>query len=172
MNHFNIGDTVWHAKAMNKEKWITCPDCLGTRTLKVILGDGTEHVIDCAGCSRGYEGPTGSIRSYNYESVIEPKTITGVQIKSDEVEYYSECWILKACDVFATETEARERSAILMTEYEEAERKRLASKEKPSRDWAWHVHYHRSCIRKAEAEYAYHTAKLAVSLTHKKEGAA
>lgn len=173
MTRFNIGDTVWHARAQNTKKFIECPDCFGTKYLKVILGDGTELTIDCAGCSGG--SWPGAVKSYDYDIEVRSLMITGMQINQNIIEYHSTIpgsssyWNLSQSDVFATREEAEVRSAVLMDEHKSAEIKRLASKEKDTRTWAWHVHYHRDCIRKANKDIEYHAAKLAFALTHKKE---
>jgi hypothetical protein len=52
------------------------------------------------------------------------------------------------------------------------EEHRLATREKPTRTWAWNATYHRGCIRKAEHDLEYHRSKLTVALIHKKEGTA
>ena len=63
---FKIGDKVFQANYGRHERWIVCPDCLGTKHVKVILGDGTEVQIECGGCDPGgYEPSLGRIWQYD-----------------------------------------------------------------------------------------------------------
>lgn len=163
---FNIGDKVWIAKVCNSEKWVTCPDCFGGKTLKVILGDGTELTIPCVGCAPGLEFPRGVIRQYEWGPSVEPSTITGMEITLKNTEYHFSCWRIDAENVFATKEEAESRAAELAQTKAQEDAIAFQKKDKPTRDWAWHVHYHRRQIRDAEKTIAYAQAKLGIALTH------
>jgi hypothetical protein len=165
---FNIGDTVFHANYSMGEQWVTCPDCFGTKTLKVILGDGTEYVIDCAGCSHGCTPPSGQVKRYAHSSFIEEVVISGVQQTDKGYEYRSYYHILSGENVFATREEAEARAAELITIKDQEEQERLQRKEKDTRSWAWHVHYHRDKIRRAKTEIEYSEKKLGIAITKAK----
>ncbi len=169
---FNIGDIIWHASCRGTDKWITCPDCFGTKTLKVILGDGTELVIPCAGCACGFDPPRGVVKTYDYGPRVEQVEITGVEMSATETKYRSSGWIFKDDDVFATKEEAEARCVELVAQRVQEEADRLHLKEKDHRSWAWHVHYHRDEIRRKQKEIEMHTAKLNVALEHSKEQSA
>jgi len=151
------------------DKWVTCPDCFGTKTLSVILGDGTEMVIDCAGCAPGLNEPRGVIKSYDYEPIVESKTVTGLSIDGEEIEYHfhlaGSCYtVAKSEDIFASKGEAEERAEVLFEECRRNQENSLQRKEKPTRDWAWHVHYYRQQIRRAKQDIERAEAKLNVAI--------
>ena len=76
---FKIGDTCWYARAGQHENQITCPDCNGTRRIRMILENDEQVSIDCGGCSRGYLGSLGTITEYGFKAVVRSATIDGVQ---------------------------------------------------------------------------------------------
>lgn len=166
---FSIGDTVWRAHADRTEKWVTCPDCFGTKTLRVVLGDGTEHTMDCAGCAAGYNPPRGGVQSYDFTPRATNDVITEIRLGPGGVEYTFGGWIFKESDVFPTYEEAMARAAELIIEREAEEKAAFLRKTNPNRSWAWHVHYHRDNIRQAERNLAFHTEKLNVARAKAKE---
>lgn len=161
---FNIGDVVYAAVLEGKEESIPCPDCFGTKCLRVILGDGTEHTIDCAGCSPGgYDRPSGLIRISRYSARAKRITISGMDISETGCEYRSGCDNYQAANLFHDEAGAVARAAVLAKDREAQQLDELRRKEKPARTWAWHVHYHRRLIRDAKETIARSEAKLAVA---------
>jgi hypothetical protein len=167
---YTIGQAVWIVTFDPVERKETCPDCGGTKSLRAILFDGTEHVIDCAGCSRGFNG------SYGYFTVFDrlphPKftVITGIHSTGAGIEYETHAHHrMPEAKVFLAQTEAEECAAIDALAHNEQERARFQKKEKDTRTWAWNVHYHRDRIRRAEKDIAYHAGKLAVARAKAKE---
>jgi len=163
---FNLGDLVFRATYGRHEKWVTCPDCLGTRHVKVILGDGTEVTIECGGCyPGGFEASKGVILQYEYRVEVRTHTVTGVTVRSGGAEYeldkFGGCsfYVATDKDVFATEAEALAYGESMRAEHEEAENKRLMSKTKDHKSWAWNATYHRREIARHEREIAYHKQK-------------
>lgn len=72
---FAIGETVWHAGAKYRDEYPVCPDCAGTKTVTVRLGNGDEHAIPCGCCGGGtYEGAKGYIK--HTLCVYEPTQLT------------------------------------------------------------------------------------------------
>ena len=88
MKPFDLGAKVFMSHYGRHEKWVTCPDCLGSKTIRVILGDETELTIECGGCNPGgFRPPTGMIPQYDYETLVVERTVTGVKVTRDSVEY-------------------------------------------------------------------------------------
>lgn len=174
MSKYQIGDTVWHASMKHSLKAVTCPDCFGRRALRVILGDDSEVVIDCQGCSLGYNPPRGHINVDVYEAEPDTLLIDRVelqQVNGEVVALYSGegRYHAKESDLFTTEVEARERAKALAIEHSETAAQNLKRKEKDTHTWAWNVTYHRRCIKQATRDLAYHTSKLEVALVKRKE---
>lgn len=167
---FNIGDAVWRATWDYTEKWVACPDCGETRSMTVTLWDKTEHVIPCVGCARGYGPSSGVVSTYTYVANAHSETVTGLQVKGDNYEYRTtgSCMV-EAGELFATREEAMERAAEMTIEKQREADAKIYKKDKPSRDWAWHVHYHRRCAKRAQVDLEYHTAKLNAAKTKAKK---
>jgi Arc/MetJ-type ribon-helix-helix transcriptional regulator len=167
---FNVGDTVYQATAGQEQCWITCPECLGSGRLRVILGDDSEVSIACECCSRGYEGSPGRLQTYRFEGNVIERTITGMEVRQSHPARYSfGCWSTEETDLFATRDEACRRALVLVIEHDAEETKRLKYKKKNHKTWAWNVHYYRSGIRKAKEEIARYEARLAVAPKNVKE---
>jgi hypothetical protein len=165
---FKIGDKVFQASYGRQERWITCPDCLGSKRVKVILGDGTEVSIECGGCyPGGYEPSRGAIRQYDFAVEVTERTVTGVCMHGTEVKYELDnhggsYYTGDDTTVFATVEEARAKGERDKAEHEEAENKRFLAKTKDHHSWAWNSTYHRRCAEKARKEMEYHQDKARV----------
>lgn len=164
---YTIGSIVWWATTETERKYIQCSDCFGKKYIKVELADDDKTVltIPCEGCTRGYEWPSGLIETW--EAVVSVKTasITGVNLDHEGVEYRSatsstSSYILKEEDLFENEDEAKARAEVIAAERTEAEAARHRNKLKPTKSWAWHVTYHRNCLKRAEKEVEYHTSQM------------
>ena len=172
---FNLGDTVYMASYEAVYRNIVCPDCLGSKRVKVVLGDGTEVSIECGGCDPGgYEPSTGYVRQVNYEIVVHKRTVTGVTLSSIGVEYQLDkfdCSYYTGTDAtcFATEQEANQKAESDKTASEAEENKRLMAKTKDHKSWAWNATYHRKCAKNAKRELEYHEDKARICAKNAKE---
>lgn len=149
------------------EAFITCTHCLGQRALTVIMGDGSQVSIACAGCEAGDLGSTGEMRVHTYEAHVQTGVVTGIEIAGENLRYSMNGW--RADNIFATAEEAQAKVAEMYAAHEAEVAARPAQKVKPSRNWAWHVHYHRSEITRQEKSIEYHKAALAVAKLKAKE---
>jgi hypothetical protein len=176
---YNIGDQVWRCSWDSEKVSETCPECGGTKHLRVILWDGTEHTIACEGCKEGYYGPSGTVYRYERQPKAEPCEVTGVEIQTYKdpaiVEYrvtqFGSTYCTEEYRVFDNEIDALAKARAVCDEQNEADRQRVRQKAKDHRSWSWHVHYHRKAIRDAEKKVAYHTAALEVARAKAKEAA-
>lgn len=176
---FKIGDVVFWACNEMKKRYVKCPECFGKKYLTVIMGDDSQVTVDCVACGGGvHNGSSGVIETYDYEICVVKKIITGMEVSPVKTEYksHTHCdtvcssWVtLKEEDIFLTEPEAVARASILKSIQEKEEAERLTQKQDHRRTWSWNAHYHRDCIRRANKDLAYHTAKLEVAKTHVKE---
>lgn len=168
---FNIGSEVWYASTQTLNTTVPCPDCFGTRWLKVELADGTVHTIDCAGCARGYLGPAGFLESYVVQELVTQHVITGVSYTAEEGIKYTAVGFYEAPEsvVFETEEDAKEEAARLTVKRTEVETKRLANRMDNAHTWAWHVHYHRRALKEARKQVELHSAQLEAAKRHTKE---
>ena len=168
---FDVGDAAWWARWDSAPNYVTCPDCGGTGQITVILHDEAQMSIECSNCSRGYNPPTGRIQVYDRTARAVPVIIRGFEVRDGEVRWQTDLsYIIDDDRLFEGEQAAIECGARLATEADKAERDQIAKKEKDTRSWAWNASYHRGCIKRAEKEIAYHTAKLqAANLKVRKE---
>lgn len=175
---FQIGDKVFKGTYDRREKWVTCPDCLGSKTVKVILADSTELTIECGGCDPGgYKGSIGRIRQYDWSTDAKEMTVTGVCMKANSVSYELNNWGEGSYytgtdeDTFATKDEAQAHGDIEKVAREADENKRLMAKTKNARSWAWNATYHRRCIKDHEEQLEYHRSKVQICAAKAKEPA-
>jgi len=173
---FKIGDKCWYARAGQEEIKTTCPDCDGTRRIRMILANDEQISIDCGGCGLGYMGATGTITEYKFKAFVINAAIDGIEETRENTKYRVSSFTggyysFDEKDVFLTEEEAVERCKLLVKEAEDAEKERLLRKEKDTKSWAWNASYHRRCIKDAEKNLSYHKSKLSVASAKAKETA-
>ena len=64
MTH-KIGDVVWTARLKHCEFRETCPDCLGTKAVTLLLENGERHKLECKTCyPGGFDPPRGYITKW------------------------------------------------------------------------------------------------------------
>ncbi len=167
---YEIGQSVWVATWDSSENYVTCPDCGGTGRIRVIHHDDTVMSIECAGCSLGYDPPTGRVRVYDRRPRAELTYIVGVEITAGKTEWNTKGrWHLDEAEIYETEDEALAAAVLKAEKADREEREKIATKEKPTRTWSWNAHYHRRQIKDAERNLKHHTAKLAVARLKAKE---
>ena len=170
MKIYNIGDKVWYAQRKAIERQELCPDCFGTRALTVIKGDGEQVSIECAGCARGFESPTGYISWHGHVIDVAEVVIEKVEQTALEIKYgFRGCYHADADCMCDTKEEAEAQALKLAEKHNKEELERIYRKHKHDRTWAWNAHYHRDCIKRAERDLEYHKAKLAVAKVKAKE---
>lgn len=176
MSAFEIGQTVFMVEYGRREHFVTCPDCLGSKHVLVVLGDGTEITIECGGCDPGGLEPSrGVIKQYSYENTYRKHKVTGVKVSTSGVEYELDnygngsYYNAAAKDVFLTQEDAIAAGLVRKLEHEVAENKRLMGKTRDEKSWKWNATYHRSCIKKLERELEYHKSKVQVCSAKVKE---
>ena len=176
---FKIGDEVFKARYDKVETFVTCPDCGGTRYVRVLLHDDTEIRVECGCCNRGgYQPSTGQIKQYQYTTFASPYTVTGISTRSDNISYELNnfgsgmYWTGDESELFPTIVEAMEAGEKKKAAHEAEENKRLMAKTKDAKSWAWNAAYHRNCIKKAEQDIEYHRSKVQIFASKAKEKAA
>lgn len=171
MKIYNIGDKVWWAHCESKETHPTCPDCLGSGKLTVIMGDQSKVSIDCTGCRRGYLGSVGYI--IQYEWVNNPIQVEIIRVEkklSGQYEYKTtDSYLIEEKDLFIDLVNAQERCIELTEERRLDNIKSIKMKYKDTHSWAWNATYHRKCIRDAYKNIEYHTNKLSFADKKSKE---
>lgn len=170
-----VGDTVWYATNDSETERLTCPDCGGTGRLRVTFHDETQVSIECRNCSVGYDPPTGFVEIYKRVPIARQHKIVGMTIDGETVEWRlshpstGSYYIASSDDIFATAHEAQMRADKLATENYEEEKRRILTKEKDTRTWAWNASYHRGEIKRARKSIEYHEVKLAAAVVKAKE---
>lgn len=169
MKH-EIGQVVWLASFEARTSYVTCPDCGGTGRLRVTFHDETQVSIECRNCSAGFDPPTGRVKVYDREPRAIEATITGAEIDGDKVEWRTNChWRVPENEIFSNRADALFAAREKARQLDREERERVNRKEKDTRTWAWNASYHRRCIKEAQRQLEYHSAKLAVAVLKSKE---
>lgn len=164
-----IGEMVWTARLKHREFHETCPDCLGTKAVTLLLENGDRHSLDCGTCyPGGYEKSRGYVVRTQYHPAAEQREIIRVDASLERTNYGFYDW---SCDeVFDTEDEAIAAAEKLRAEKEEDDHKRFAWKKEDSRrTWWWSCGYYRQQIKRAKQELAYAEARLNVAKIKAKE---
>jgi len=90
--------------------------------------------------------------------------IEKVEQTATEVKYgFRGCYHADQDCMCDTKEEAEAKALELAEKHNQEELDRIYRKEKHNRTWAWNAHYHRDCIKRAEKDLLYHTAKLNVA---------
>ena len=148
---FPLGVTLWRAAYGAGEEWVTCPECLGTKEVKLTLANGEEYMLDCRCCQSGFGPPRGLIHRCIYD--FRPTPFVARRWGTDGSKFwFSDAAPDATCfthvdqdDLFTDEAECltrcEQRNAELSKRQEEQQYSHLMSRRK---DLAWSVHYWRS----------------------------
>jgi len=170
MKH-QIGEVVWLASWEAQPAYVVCPDCGGTGRLRVTFHDETQVSIECRNCSAGFDPPTGRVKVYDRVPRAVEAKITGAEIDGDKVEWRTDqSYRVPEAEIYSNKADALFAAREKARQADREERDRVNQKEKDTRTWAWNASYHRRCIKEAQRQLEYHTAKLAVAVLKAKEG--
>ncbi len=159
---------MWAVGTGGYERHITCPECLGEKTLTVIQKNGESFEVECACCRRGYEGSLGVIKQYVQDYRPERFVCNRVTGFSRGLVQYSEapldatCYSYKNSDnLFRDKTECQAKCEELNAEDERRREEQFYHHRIGSRrDLAWSVHYWNGKIRKCREELARYEKRL------------
>jgi hypothetical protein len=165
---FEIGDVAYAAMIVPKPENVVCPDCGGTRRIKVTLFDWTMHELECEFCRRGYEGAVGYIETKTCIPKAKSVILNGVSVNGEHADWYTNEGVFADYDMFETLEAAFARALDKEKEFEEEEKRRMTRKYNSKRSWAWHVGYYRREIREAEARIKYAKERLGYAIEQKK----
>ena len=159
---FSVGDQLWMPVGEPYEVIVPCPVCNGSRVFDVILGSGERLTLPCEGCRLGYEGPRGSVRTWDH-------TPRAVAFIVDDVEsYHNDRWRLKSTtgamhdfdDLYLTEAEALAVATARAAQQHESCMASYQHKKKSLKHAGWTVRYHRDKIADLERQIAWHRGRI------------
>lgn len=167
---FAIGETVWACSYDRREEWITCPDCAGTRTITLILGNGTQQSMECNLCQSGYDRPRGMIQHIIHGSIPVQVTCRRIVDFRDSEPCYSDSEedagsyrTYKASELYRDKAECEVACAKRNEENRvEDERRALANLESKRRSLAFSSHYWARQVKELERDLELARARLAV----------
>ena len=84
---FAVGEQVYWIGYFGREEARECPECCGTKFLTMIQGNGVQVRIDCACCSRGFDGPIGVVKVQVLEHKPTPVTLGEVRVDGKKFSY-------------------------------------------------------------------------------------
>lgn len=174
-----IGDRVWVARAGTTQMERPCRVCDGRLRVTLILGSGEQVAVECAYCSRGFEGSVGVEPYYAWEATAAHYTVTGIEVLRNEqgevVRYQSggarAYTTFDAADCYATYDDAVASGARLVAQHEAEQEEQMSRKEKDRRSYSWNAGYHLREAEKARKQVLYHDRK-AESMKAQTPGAA
>ena len=162
-----VGDTVYVARAGSTETSRPCRVCNGDKRVTLILGTGEHVSLDCEYCSRGYEAPTGRESFYEFRANPESYVISGIEAVSsaqgETIRYRSGSnggyYTFDAIDCFPSAEAAAARCAELVAEAEVEQGRKMRTKEKANRSYAWNAGYHLREAKRCRDQADYHERK-------------
>jgi len=157
----NIGDKVFYVEASsNYGKKVPCLICFGKKFAKIILGDDSIVEIECGGCKRGIDSPSGTMTVRQPSAVVREGVITGISMRnglSYEVGYRNLNWH----EIFKDKNKAeKEKEKRLKEVTEQAERHFKDKFKNCTENQLWSVRYHNSCIKSDERSIEWHKMRL------------
>lgn len=162
---FNVGDSVYWAKAETRLVHKPCPVCFGKRRVTVILGNDEQVSVECDYCGKGWENARGYVESYDWvpgvqQITLDKKTVEEVNGERN-VEYRYGGYVLRDEDIFSTTTEANDRIKEKIIERDRAEAEKIErTKDDKTKSFGWLVGYHRREKKRAEQQVEYHGKKV------------
>ena len=166
-----IGDLVYRATFTSQDDSLECPDCGGTGRIRVIFHDDSIASIDCGNCAKGYNPPTGRVTTYRRTPAVSWSNVVGYEVSGTEIKYkLHNCYHAGISDIFDNEADALVRAQEMCDAATAEEERRILTKEKDTRSWAWNASYHRREIKDAERRIECNKKKLSVASLKAKEG--
>ncbi len=142
---FAEGQEVWWVGNESEKIRLQCPECLGTKIIRMVQATGQEFELACAYCAPGFDEPRGYISKWRWGFTPTPRTLgplTSVDSYGANGETRYRYGPLSSEDIFPTEAEClaacESRNAERVKQQEEQALANLASKR---RDLTWSVHY-------------------------------
>lgn len=86
---FNKGDKVFSAESSYVDRYIACPDCLGTLKWIVVFADGEAKEIECQTCKNGWEPACGKIKYQEWSPQISEVTIGSIKYDGESKSPFS-----------------------------------------------------------------------------------
>jgi hypothetical protein len=169
---FEIGQRLWLPRSAQTQVVVTCPVCFSQRKVTVILGDGEHVQVDCDGCGLGYEGPQGSVTTYESGARAVEFVI------SEVVAFRGGRWTFESTggdradddELRGTEADALAVAEMQVTALMEYEMNRRKVPRDELKKLAWIVRYHRDCLREHERKAEYHRSQVMKLSQDKAEG--
>lgn len=173
MTKYNIGDKLYFVTHDSVERRVTCPCCFGKKYVTIIVGDGTEHTLDCEECRSGYDPPRGYVIRHDSEYTVRNVTIGRVEQHHEKTEYgvdCSECSWYRAeeADLFTDPFEAQKEVLVRQQAEDERIKEQETKKFDPRKTWGWHVSYYRKMLNNAQRDIETATRKLNAAKEHVK----
>lgn len=157
---FGLGDTIYLAHRVWTDRYEQCPDCCGKLYLTVILGDDSQVTIPCTTCSRGFDGPTGQVRVYEYAPSVSQGRVTRLEISETKIIYWCDCQRFDEDRSFRTREEAMQHAVVLTQEQEKDQAETLKKKKQPQHNWARDVTYYKREMKRAKEKFDRYAQKL------------
>mgnify|MGYP003658116320 CR=1 FL=1 len=169
MGHpFKIGDTVYVASHGNQQKRVQCPCCFTKCEVKLTLGDGTELMLPCDYCGKGYDAPTGYVMEHAVEGRVMPLIVCGVTSnttdKGTEYSYsLSNNYHGSHRRTFGTQKEAAACAQQLSEEHNgEMQHTARHIKYNVNKTYSWNAGYHRREAKRCRTQAEYHDGRVTI----------
>ncbi len=167
---FAIGDRVWLATFATRTIDVPCPVCFNAKAVTLVLGNGEEMRLECDYCSKGFASPRGFVVAYEASPAAHQYMIDRVSVSATDVEYQSDCTILRGENVFATEAEALDRARdVAVVEAARRESQADYAKAYAAKSFSWNAGYHLTQAKDQRKKAEYHERMASICKARAKE---
>ena len=156
---FAVGEHLWWTGRGSYEKQITCPECVGTKVVTMILGNGDTHALQCACCTRGCGPALGTITRHVREhtpTAFTPARVilghSGICYSESPPEAMAYSYT-EAKDLYRDRDECQAACEAKVSDWrtqEQIDIKNMSSRAK--KDLTWSVHYWSRMVKDRERE--------------------
>lgn len=154
-----LHEPLWAVGPSTRKETITCPECLGTRTLTVTQGNGAQFEVACACCTVGFGPAQGIIEQTIMERRPVRFTPRRVDVRGNEITYSdaepgANCYRTMDAENMFTDAAACAARCAELDEKDRAWREEQSINHLKSkrRDLAWSVHYWQGEVRRLEEQ--------------------
>lgn len=166
---FAIGEELWLADYDSVAQWDLCPVCFGGLKVKMTLGNGNEHMLDCAFCSPGYGAPQGKV--HEHRTRFKPRRFIAESVTMSGSDfYYQEGHTNAQAEKLSRDRATCEAMCDKMNaeQIAQEERRTVANLQSKKRGMVWSVGYWRNNLKKAEHEVDRLKEHLGIVIENKK----
>jgi len=154
------GAVLWCRASVTDKAYAPCPDCGGGKCV-VILTNAGMYEVPCETCSAGWEGPRGWVTVKEWRWTPAAVVLGEPQIREGKVTYETRHGMFPPEELFEDEAVCAAHCAQRDEESRAAVEQQNWNRAKYGRsETARRLNWHRTQLKQAERDVAYHAARV------------